>query len=187
MLVFEHEEDVRRVMAVLPKRLARFGLTLHPEKTRLLDFRHPWRKLPVPADPPASPEPRSFDFLGFPHFWRRTRNGGYAVQQRTAGKRLSRAVAAVHQWCRDHRHRPLKEQHQALLAKLRGHYGYYYRIGNRSRLLEFRFQLLASWHQWLGRRSQKDRQSWRRFQASIVARFPLPYPPQQSATASANP
>jgi group II intron reverse transcriptase/maturase len=176
VLVFEQEADARRVMDVLPKRFARFGLTLHPEKTRLLDFRHPWRKAGDPDGPPGHREPRSFDLLGFRHHWQRTRKGGYAVRQRTAGKRLSRALQSINQWCRDNRHRPIAEQHRELLAKLRGHYGYYNRIGNRHALEAFRHSLLATWRRWLNRRSQRARLWWHRF-LRLLERYPLPFPP----------
>ena len=174
VLAFEHEEDARRVMGVLPKRFARFGLTLHPEKTRLLDFRHPWRK-PRSGGPPSPHESRSFDLLGFRHHWQRTKKGGFTVLRRTAGKRLSRAVQAVNQWCRDHRHLPLDTQYKELMAKLRGHYGYYNRIGNGHAVHMYRHCLIGAWRRWLNRRSQRARLWWHRFM-KILDRYPFPFP-----------
>jgi len=110
VLVFEHEADARRVLAVLSKRFERFGLTLHPEKTRLLDFRHPRRKPGGPPDAPASGGPRSFDLLGFTHQWEATKRGGHAIFQKTSGKRLSRSLVTLNAWCRANMHRPLTEQ-----------------------------------------------------------------------------
>ncbi|MDP2305848.1 MAG: group II intron reverse transcriptase/maturase [Pseudomonadota bacterium] len=186
VLVIEHEDDARRVMAVLSKRFERFGLTLHPEKTRLLDFRHPRRGPSGPNDAPASDGPRSFDFLGFMHHWKGTRRGGHALSQQTAGKRLSRSLASVNQWCRTNRHRPIAEQHRGLLAKLRGHSGYYNRIGNRDAVSMYRFRLIGLWRRWLNRRSQRARLWWHRFK-HILARFPIPSVPRVPMPSSANP
>lgn len=186
VLVIEHEEDARRVMEVLPKRFGRFGLALHPEKTRLLDFRHPWRQSGGPPDAPTSSGPRSFDFLGFTHTWRRTKRGGHAISQQTAGKRLSRSLVSLNQWCRANCHRPLAEQHKGLLAKLRGHCGYYNRIGNGNAVRMYRLRLTWLWWRWLNRRSQRARLWWHRFKR-ILARFPLPVPPIVTPLPTANP
>ena len=172
VLVLEQEADARRVMDVLPERFARYGLTLHPEKTRLLDFRHPWRKPGAPMPPPGGHLPRAFDFLGFRHTWEKTRKGGFGVRQQTAPNRLSRSLQAINQWCRDNRHRPLDEQHKELLAKLRGHYGYYNRMWNGSAVKTFRDRLVTLWHRWLSRRSQRARLWWYRFRR-LLDRYPL--------------
>lgn len=185
VLVFEHEEDARRVMDVLPKRFARFGLTLHPEKTRLLDFRHPWRRPSGPTPPPGEHESRAFDFLGFRLLWMKTKKGGFAVRPQTAPKRLSRSLQAINQWCRNNRHRPLDDQHRDLLAKLRGHYGYYNRIGNGRALAAFRNRLVELWQRWLNRRSQRARLWWHRFRR-VLARYPFPHAQVMKAPATAN-
>ena len=103
-------------MAVLPKRFARFGLTLHPDKTRLIDFRRP------PSGGGGSQKGRSFDFLGFTHHWGQSRLGNWVVRQKTAKSRFKRAVTTTAQWCRRHRHLPVKEQWVSLVLKLNGHY-----------------------------------------------------------------
>ena len=90
LLAFEREEDARRVLAVLPKRFARFGLTVHPEKTRLVDFRRPSRH-----GEQGSQRERSFDLLGFTHHWGRSRKGRWVVQRKTAKARFSRAVRQI--------------------------------------------------------------------------------------------
>ena len=130
------EEDARRIMEVLPKRMSKYGLTVHPEKTRLIRF-HP--------DPPGDTEPlagdsslpRTFDFLGFTHYWGRARKGGWVIKRKTARSRLKRAFQALSDWCRVNRHRPLPVQHQTLKQKLQGHYGYYGIIGNIASLQNF--------------------------------------------------
>lgn len=186
VLVFEREDDARRVMDVLPRRFERYGLTLHPEKTRLLDFRHPWRRSAAANEPPGPKGPRSFDFLGFTHHWKRTPKGGHAVCQQTASKRLSRALVTINQWCRDHRHRPLADQHKELVLKLRGHYGYYDRVGNRRATWTFRHYLVRAWRKWLNRRSQRARLWWYRMER-ILERFPMPKPGVRSLPSPAKP
>lgn len=186
VLVIEHEDDARRVMAVLSKRFERYGLTLHPEKTRLLDLRHPWRR-PGGSDEDSTPQgPRSFDFLGFAHQWRRTKRGGYAISQTTASKRLSRSLASLNQWLRSNRHLPIAEQHEKLLKKLQGYWNYYNRIGNGDAVRMHRYRLIGLWRRWLNRRSQRARLWWHRFK-HILARYPIPTVPRVPMLSSAKP
>jgi RNA-directed DNA polymerase len=117
ILIFAKESDARRVLEVLPKRFAKYGLTLHPTKTRLTKFRRPKRT--------DKTEPGSFDFLGFTHYWGKSQKGKWVVKRKTASKRLQRSLRAVTQWCREHRHETLRDQHQTLRRKLQGHYQYY--------------------------------------------------------------
>lgn len=120
VLVFADLRDAQRVTAVLPKRMARFGLEIHPDKTRLVNFKHPnWCGHKRLGKPPGKPD--SFDLLGFTHFWGKTRKEGkWITKRRTARKRLSRALKRVAMWCRTHRHLPLKDQWKLLSLKLRG-------------------------------------------------------------------
>jgi hypothetical protein len=103
--------------------MSKYGLTVHPEKTRLVRFQ------PPEADDSETeerdpPEPRTFDFLGFTHYWGRSQRGIWVVKRKTASGRLKRALAALSEWCRKNLHAPIKEQHQKLVQKLRGHFGY---------------------------------------------------------------
>jgi group II intron reverse transcriptase/maturase len=170
VLVFEVEGDARRVLEVLPKRFAKYGLTLHPEKTRLVPFQ---------GRPPGSPpgprddRPGTFDFLGFTHYWGRTLKGNWAVKRKTARGRFIRSLKAVGQWCRKHRHLAVKEQWSALTGKLRGHFAYYGITGNSASLSRFRYQVSRAWHKWLCRRSNKARIPWERF-GELERRYPLP-------------
>jgi RNA-directed DNA polymerase len=134
-LVFEREEDARRVLAVLSKRFEKYGLRLHPEKTRLVDFRSPPR-----AGRGGSQRERSFGLLGFTHYWGRSRKGHWVVQRKTAKDRFTRALRAAGRWCRAHRHWPVADQHAALSRKLQGHYAYYGITGKsvRTRSVSFR-------------------------------------------------
>jgi group II intron reverse transcriptase/maturase len=168
VLVFECEEDARRVLEVLPKRLAKYGLLLHPDKTRLVAFRRP---------PPGGggPRPGAFDFLGFTHYWGRARRGFPAVLRKTARDRFTRSLRAVGQWCRQHRHLPLAEQQRVLRQKLRGHYAYYGITGNHRALSSFYRQTERVWWKWLGRRSNRAPKSWEWFWR-LKERHPLPPP-----------
>ena len=172
VLVFEAEGDARRVLEVLPKRFGKYGLTLHPEKTRLV----PFQGLRPGAPPgPRDERPGTFDFLGFTHYWGRTLKGNWAVKRTTAGGRLRRSLGAVAQWCREHRHLPIKEQWAALTRKLRGHFAYYGILGNIASLGRFRYHVTRAWHKWLSRRSTKARIPWERF-GELERRYPLPPP-----------
>lgn len=167
----EYEADARRLMAVLPKRFARYGLTLHPEKTRLIDFRSPGRRGP----PGGSGGGRGFAMLGFTHFWGRSRKGRWVIKRKTAAERFTRAVRAVRQWCRWNRHQPLAEQQRVLTRKLRGHYAYYGITGNARALGRFLWLSERAWRYWLNRRSRKAAMPWDRF-TWLLHRYPLPPP-----------
>ncbi len=166
VLAFERETDARRVLAVLPKRLGKFGLQLHPDKTRLVEFR-------PPGD--GSPGGRSFDLLGFTHYWGRSRKGRWIIKRKTAKARLARAVHRVGQWCRYQRHRPVPEQHAALARQLMGHYAYYGITGNASALWRFHRQVERCWRKWLSRRSNRSGMDWECFRRLLI-RHPLPPP-----------
>jgi group II intron reverse transcriptase/maturase len=166
VLLFEQEVDARRVHAALPQRFAKFGLELHPEKTRLIHFKQPPRS--------TTQKPRvSFDFLGFTHFWGRSRKGSWIIQRRTAKDRLTRSSRAVRKWCRAHRHDPLPQQHEALCRKVRGHCAYYGITGNSAQLIAFRDEVQRAWRMWLDRRCSKARMKWDRFNKLLVI-YPLP-------------
>ena len=165
---FEWEDDARRVMAVLPKRFGKYGLTLHPTKTRLIPFSRP-RK-----GGPGAPSPGTFDFLGFTHYWAKSRRGNWAIKRKTAKGRFSRGLRRIAEWCRGHRHRPIKEQHRTLTWKLRGHFSYFGITGNSRALRRFRHKAERIWQKWLARRSQRG-MTWERFYA-LLGRYPLPPP-----------
>ena len=169
-LVFEREEDARRVLAVLSKRFAKYGLRLHPEKTRLVDFRSPPRR-----GQDGSQRERSFALLGFTHFWGRSRKGRWIVQRKTAKDRFTRALRDIGHWCRMHRHWPVAAQQAALWRKLRGHYAYYGITGNARALDRFLYEVRRLWRKWLHRRSWRGRMTWEKF-VRLTERYPLPPP-----------
>lgn len=179
VMVFANQQDAERVFQVLPKRLARFGLTLHPEKTRLLRFRPGPRKSPPSKEPP--PTSGTFDFLGFTHYWARSRRRQWVIKRKTAKSRFHRALSRITDWCRVHRHLPIVVQHHFLTQKLRGHYHYYGITGNSPALSKLKWHTERIWKRWLERRSQKGRLRWDVFQ-ELLQRWPLP-PPSVRAVA----
>jgi group II intron reverse transcriptase/maturase len=167
-LVFEDESDATRVLQVLPKRFGKFGLRLHPDKTRLVDFRRP-------TGGHRPPRGGGFSMLGFTHYWGRSRKGRPVVKRKTAAKSLSRALKRIGQWCRRHRHWPVADQHADLVRKLKGHYAYFGVTGNSWSLSNFVRQVERRWRYWLARRGGRRTMDWERF-TRLLKRFPLPPP-----------
>jgi len=182
---FACEEDARRVLAVLPKRLGKYGLTTHPEKTRLLPFTRPGGRPPA-AGSGAESQPGSFDFLGFTHYWGRSKAGNWVVKRKTAGSRFHRALKKIAEWCRLNRHLPIREQYEALCQKLRGHFAYYGGvIGNVRCQSRFRYEVMRLWRKWLSRRKRRGQLVWERFNRMLKSlRLPWPSSWVQSCAAS---
>ena len=165
----EREADARKIMAVLPKRFARFGLRIHPTKTALRAFRQP------KAYKASEDGNGTFDFLGLTHYWTRSRRGFWVIKRRTASKRLRRTKKALWRWCRNHRHAPLQYQYQMLCAKLRGHFQYYGIRGNLRLLEEVRRFAEKAWQYWLSRRSSQSAIGWEKFE-KLMRTYSLPTP-----------
>jgi RNA-directed DNA polymerase len=166
---FEREDDARRVVAVLDKRLERFGLTLHPDKTRLRPFRRP------PKSQPRGKGPATFDFVGFTCYWARSRKGHWWMACKTRRASLRRAKTAIYDWCRRHRHGSIKDQHAALHRRLRGHFNSFGVSGNYNSMMRRVEATKRAWYKWLRRRSQRTRLNWERFTA-MLRWWPLPRP-----------
>jgi len=175
LIAVQDETDVRRVMQVLPKRFGKYGLRLHPDKTRVLDMRHPWKRGGRPG------EGRTFDFLGLTHYWGLSRKGNWVIKRKTAKGRLRRAIGEVWKWCRGNRHRPVDEQRAVLASKLRGHYNYYGVRTNFRSLGAFYWTVLRAWQHWLNRRSDSRAMPWKRFYR-LLEHYPLPKPRVTHAT-----
>lgn len=169
ILCFQYREDAEKVLAALRQRFTEYGLTLHPEKTRLLEF---GRSALVKSEQPGGKKPGTFDFLGFTHICRRSRKGKFTIHVRTAHKRLSRSVKRVAVWCQKHRHDPVEEQHQALNAKLRGHYQYYGRPTNFPTLWQYYRAVRKLWKKWLNRRTRGKTLTWAVYQ-ELLSLHPL--------------
>lgn len=165
VVLIEKERDARRILSVLPKRFGRYGLTLHDQKTQLVDFRRPY----------GDRKSRTFDFLGFTHYWGKSKKGHRVVKRKTAKKKLKLAVRKIYRWCKGHRHDPVKEQWQALCRKLHGHYGFYGITFNLRGLKRFYEQVKRAWRKWLNRRNRDNEMQWDRFNRLLV-RYPLPKP-----------
>lgn len=171
VIAFSSEDDARKVMDVLPKRFGKYGLKLHPEKTRLVKFIRPQKN-----DTPKDTDSESFDLLGFTHFWGKSRTDSWVVKRQTARGRFGRALQRVSQWCRIHLHEKIAKQHKHLSQMLRGHYGYYGITGNANVLSGFFYEVTHVWQKWLHRRTGRGAMPWSRFMR-LLKRYPLP-PPQ---------
>jgi len=169
VLCFQSEDDARRVMEVLPKRLERFGLELNEQKTRLVRF------VPPESEIDRHLGDRTFDFLGFTHFWRRSRKGRWIVGRKTSKDRFGRSLKAVDALCRRHRHWSVADQQAMINQVLRGHYAYFGITGNSPALRRFRHEAGRRWRYWLDHRSDRARMKWDRFNRLLV-RYPLASP-----------
>ena len=169
LFVFARKDDAERVLAVLSKRFGKYGLALHPDKTRLVPFHRPDR------DDGDDDGPGTFDLLGFTHHWGLSRNGKWVVKKRTAKDRISRTLHRIAEWCRRHRHDDVEAQHRALARSLKGHYAYFGVTSNYAALARVWHEAKAIWRKWLSRRSQKGFVNWAAMHA-LMERFPLPRP-----------
>jgi len=169
ILCFQYQEDAEKVLDVLTKRFAKYGLTLHPDKTRLIAF---GRQALAKSEEPGGQKPATFDFLEFTHICKRSRKGKFTIHVRTMRKRLRRSLLKVTAWCKAHQHYPVEEQQQALNRKLQGHYQYYGRSTNIRSLKEFYQSTCRIWRMWLNRRSRKHTLNWPAF-GLLLTRHPL--------------
>jgi RNA-directed DNA polymerase len=164
VVICEQRVDAETLLEQVTARFLSYGLTIHPEKTRIVDFRHPWK---------SGCHPQTFDFLGFTHYWGKTRGGGYAVTRKTKGAKFRAALSNVGDWCKENRHRPIAQQHRELSVRILGHYAYYGIRGNSRALGCFRDHVKRLWHYWLRRRSREGSGTmdlWKR----LSEHFPLP-------------
>lgn len=164
---FERLEDAQKVQRVIEKRFARFGLKINAQKTRLVRFGRPPR-----GGARAGDQPETFDFLGFTHYWGKSRAAHPVVKKETACGRFTRALRAIKEWGWKHRHEPLKAQQCKLNEKLRGHDAYYGVTGNHRMLHRLRWEVAKLWRKWLARRNRGNEPNWQRFGAMLQA-FPL--------------
>jgi len=163
----EREDDAQRVMAVLPKRFSKHGLELHPEKTKLLDFRKP--------SPEATSGNNTFDFLGFTHYWAKSLKGNWVIKRKTSAKKVRKTIQALREWCRENRHKDLNEQYRLLCSKLRGHFQYFGIRCNLRALETVLHHAIRNWKYWLNRRSRKKAINWEKY-GKLLERIPLPTP-----------
>jgi group II intron reverse transcriptase/maturase len=171
VLGFTCEADARQVLAALAQRFSSYGLTIHPEKTRLVRFRpHVRGRGPKHLDPP-----HTFEFLGFTHYWALSRKSRWVVKRKTASSRFTRAIRKIATWCRRNRHLKLKEQHAKLSQKVQGHYNYYGITGNSQLLSSFLSRVIRVWKKWLDRRNRERKWNWAKHRR-MLEHYPLPRP-----------
>jgi len=164
----EHEADGRRLMQVLPKRFEKYGLSIHPEKSKMIRFK--W-----PSKYSAKSGNGTFDFLGFTHYWGKSRNGNWVIKRQTMRKRQARAMRNLYTYCRNNKHDPIKEQYQQLRSKLHGLYNYYGIRGNYRALWMLYQHVRYCWRRWLGRRTRDGVISWEKFERFLMV-WKLPRP-----------
>ncbi len=165
VVICEKREDAETLLEQATARFFSYGLTIHPEKTRIVDFRHPWK---------SGRHPQTFDFLGFTHYWGKTRGGGYAVTRKTKAAKFRAALSNVGDWCKDNRHKPIAQQHRELSVRILGHYAYYGIRGNSRALGCFRDQVKRLWHYWLHHRRSREGSGGMELWKRLSEHFPLP-------------
>jgi group II intron reverse transcriptase/maturase len=161
---FEYEEDAKRLNRVLPKRMQKYGLSIHPEKSRLIEF--------VPKE---KEKPPTFDFLGFTHYWAISQKGYNVVKRRTSKKKMRKVLENLRECCKENRHEKLINQYKLLRSKLLGVYQYYGIRGNYLALEKMYFDVKYNWYKWLNRRSQRKSYTWKGY-GELLKYFNLPKP-----------
>jgi len=167
VILCKYKEDAEKIYKVLGKRFERFGLKIHPEKTKLLDFSRPGEG--------QGKGNYTFTYLGFTHYWTKSRKGRWMVGRKTDSKRFKRAVTAINAWCKANRHLRMREQWEKLKAKITGHYAYYGISLNFQSISEFYQQIQAVWLKWLNRRGKQGSLNWESFK-DYLKDWPLPKP-----------
>jgi group II intron reverse transcriptase/maturase len=161
---FEYYEDAQKVMNTLPKRMAKHSLTIHPEKTKLVEF-----------SPDGKAKAPTIDFLGFTHYWTKSKRGSAIIKRRTTSKGLRKGIKKIEESCRYNRHEPLKKQFGQLRSKLQGLYQYYGIRSNFKALQTFYQSAIRRWYYWLNKRSQTNSYTWEGYKA-LLQHFALPKP-----------
>ena len=162
---FTYKSDAERVMEVLPKRFAKYGLTLHPEKTKLIDL-----------NSKRGGSGRSFDFLGFTHYLGKSRSGIKVLKRKTSSKRLTRAIVKISNFIKLNRHMILRDLITAINIKLRGHYSYYGITFNFQGISRFFLHVKRCLIKWLNRRGGKRKWNWVTFSSLVEQWLPLVKP-----------
>ena len=166
---FEHKSDAEQFLADLRERFTKFGLELHPDKTRLIEFgRNAARNRRVRGEG----KPETFDFLGFTHMCEKNKSGGFWLRRKTISKRMRAKLAEVRDQIKRRRHLPIPEQGAWLGSVVRGHLAYYAVPGNTDAVQAFRDQVTRYWFQALRRRSQRTRVNWKRMSLYVKRWLP---------------
>ncbi len=168
---FEDRADAERFLAALRERLAEFGLVLHPNKTRLIEF---GRLAIKTREQRGEGKPETFDFLGFTHCCGKTRKGWFTILRLTVKKRMRATLRAIRAKLREKMHHPIPAVGKWLRSVVQGYFNYFAVPGNVYRLSGFRSEVCRTWRRMLQRRGQRHHLSWERFQ-HLVNRYIPPY------------
>jgi|ERR1700733_8204760 len=171
LAAFEHEEDARCFLAEMRLRLEEFKLTLHPEKTRLIEF---GRFAAEKRSKRGLAKPETFSFLGFVHISGRTRTGRFQLKRKTRRDRMRAKLKAIKEELRRRMHEPIPEQGRWLGQVVRGYFAYHAVPTNFKSLTVFRDDVMVLWLRILRKRSQKDRTSWERINRLATEFLPTP-------------
>jgi RNA-directed DNA polymerase len=161
---FEYKEDAEKVYNTVPKRFEKYGLTIHPEKTRMINY-----------SPGNKKEGNTFDFLGFTHYWAKSKRGKWVIKRKTKKGKVNQIIKALHDYCKTWRHFKVVEQWMDLCKKIKGYYAYFAIPGNFKFLEQIRRKAIEYWFKWLNRRSQYNSYTWEQFR-KLLKVYPLPYP-----------
>ena len=180
MLGFQHREDAVRFLEQLRERLRKFGLELHPDKTRLIEF---GRFAADRRKKRGEGKPETFNFLGFTHICGTSNRTGYfVVKRKTIGKRMAAKLKDIRQRLRRRMHEAIRNTVEWLKSVVRGYFQYHAVPGNEQRMKVFRKDVLRMWLHQLRRRSQRSRWTWERFLERLAVLLPKvnellhPYP-----------
>lgn len=168
----EHEAEARRLLADLRERLAKFGLTLNEDKTRLIEFGRTAARRRAQV---GQSRLRTFNFLGFTHYWGRTKKGKFVVKRKTEAARMTRKLSELRVELRKRWHVPIGDQYRWLCQVLRGHYQYYGVIFNGPSLSRFLYLVQRLWFKAMKRRNRKHRLTWQTYN-DLLRVYPLPPP-----------
>jgi len=176
ILGFSDMQDAKRVMQVLPKRFEKYKLTLHPEKTKLIDL-----------NSKSGQGGRSFDFLGFTHYLSESQKGNLVLKRKTSSKKFTNAITRTVKWIKENRHMGIKHLMKELNVKMRGHYNYYGITFNSRGIRNYYLQVKRSLHKWINRRGGKTVWIWDKFELLIEKWLPLLRPKIYHGIVSAKP
>jgi hypothetical protein len=168
---FEHEEDAQRFLAELRERLSQFALTLHPEKTRLIEF---GRFAAESRARRGLSKPETFDFLGFKHICGRSRAGYFQLKRKSRRDRMRVKLKALKMELMRRRHDPIPVQGRWLAQVVRGYFAYHAVPTNSGSLSAFLHHVRRLWLRTLRRRGQRARMTWARFNQLAAAFLPFP-------------
>lgn len=172
VVTFQNGKDAMRFRQEMEERLAQFGLSVAPEKTKIIEF----GPIALARAEAGGEKVENFDFLGFTHYCGRARNGKqFRMKRTTIGKRFTAKLAIFKEWLKANRHQPLRVLMPIVAAKLRGHYAYYGVTDNSDAIGRFRYEVRKLLFKWLDRRGKRGSMNWQKFN-HILRLFPLPVP-----------